>query len=57
LTPKINFADQLRLNLSQKGETEVDSIENDEKEAIIAHLQNRLKITEQEHDTFIEKRK
>ena len=59
------FSEQLRLlHAAPKGDEEVDCKNNvvnddieDEREAIIAHLQNRLKITAEEHETFIDKRK
>ena len=57
------FSEQLRLlQAAPKGDEKCknnvvnDDIE-DEREAIIAHLQNRLKITAEEHETFIDKRK
>ena len=57
------FSEQLRLlQAAPKGDENCknnvvnDDIE-DEREAIIAHLQNRLKITAEEHETFIDKRK
>ena len=53
--------EQLRLLHAQKGDEEhLDCVNEEadaEREAIIAHLQNRLKITAEEHETFIEKRK
>ena len=52
--------EQLRLLHAQKGDEEHLDCVNEadaEREAIIAHLQNRLKITAEEHETFIEKRK
>ena len=52
-------AEQLRVQISKHGQTneeKADDIDEPDKDAIIEHLEHRLRITENENEAFIEKR-